>query len=162
MVHGLETMKRLNDEAVANHSPLSDLKAALQADEDYAWTWQCNLACIGMDSGGHHESANRYAAQFMKNAFGVDVTTQENWKRFESQWKKALSFNEAVEKACELLPERWEITLMLECGSGVLVLENPDCEEVKNDEFSCETEDSLSEQLHSAIKFAIENDHLFE
>ncbi len=91
MVHGLETMTRLNNEAVARamgqtRSPLSELQVALQADEDYAWSWQCNLACIGLDSGGDHETANRYAAQFIRNTFGVDVRTQENWKRFEAQW----------------------------------------------------------------------------
>lgn len=69
------------------HSPLSELQAALLADEDYAWTWLCNLACIGLDAGGDHEKANRYAAGFMKNAFGVDVTTQEHWKKFEKLWK---------------------------------------------------------------------------
>lgn len=68
------------------HNPLSELKAALQADDDYAWTWQCNLACIGKDSGGDHETANRYAAGFMKNAFDVDVRKQEHWKAFEEQW----------------------------------------------------------------------------
>lgn len=73
------------------HSPLSELKAALQANDDFAWTWLCNLACIGLDSGGTHENSNRRAAQFMKNAFDVDVTTQKNWKDFEAQW-----LNEAV------------------------------------------------------------------
>lgn len=68
------------------HSPVLELSAALRADEDYAWTWLCNLACIAIDAGGSHESANRYAAQFMKNAFGVDVRTQENWKGFEAAW----------------------------------------------------------------------------
>lgn len=67
-------------------SPLSQLKAALKNCDDFAWTWHCNLACIGLDSGGAHEVANRRAAQFMKNAFGVDVTTQENWKQLERQW----------------------------------------------------------------------------
>lgn len=80
------------------HSPLSELNAALKADEDYAWTWLCNLACIGFDSIDDmrsatekrmpHEIANRRAAQFMKNAFGVDVTTQEHWKKFEENWAK--------------------------------------------------------------------------
>ena len=69
-----------------DHTPLSDLKAALQSDDEYAWSWLCNLACIGMDSGGHHESASRYAAQFMRNTFDVDVRNQENWKTFEAQW----------------------------------------------------------------------------
>lgn len=59
------------------YSPLTELIAALKANEDYAWTWQCNLACIALDCGASHENANRRAAQFMNNAFGVDVTTQD-------------------------------------------------------------------------------------
>jgi hypothetical protein len=70
-------------------SPLAELKAALKADDDYAWTWHCNIACVGLACGGSHQEANRYAAQFMKNTFDVDVTTQENWKRFEELWAKA-------------------------------------------------------------------------
>lgn len=69
-----------------SYTPLSELKAALQIDQDYAWTWECNLACIGLDCGGSHEDANRRAAQFMKNAFDVDVTTQEHWRKFEAEW----------------------------------------------------------------------------
>lgn len=69
-------------------SPVLELSAALQADEDYAWTWLCNLACIGIDAGGSHESANRYAAQFMQNAFGVNVCNQENWKNLLLQWSE--------------------------------------------------------------------------
>lgn len=69
-----------------SHSPLFELAEALKASEDYAWTWLCNLACIGMDAGGDQESSNRYAAQFMRNCFGVDVTTQSNWKKLEEAW----------------------------------------------------------------------------
>lgn len=48
--------------------PLSDLKAALKADGDYAWTWLCNLACIALDSGGTHENSNRvWCDQDMSN-----------------------------------------------------------------------------------------------
>lgn len=71
------------------HSPLSQLKAALKADEDYAWTWLCNLACIGLDSGGTHENANRRASQFMKDAFDIDITQCQNWKQFERQWSES-------------------------------------------------------------------------
>ena len=80
-----------------DHTPVSELKAALHADPDYAWTWQCNLACIGIDSVSDisaddsiapHETANRRAAQFMSNAFGLDIRTNEHWKEFESLWAK--------------------------------------------------------------------------
>ena len=86
----LATMRYQFKEVVArvgdSYSPLSELQAALRADDDYAWTWFCNLACIGMDAGGSHEQANGYAATFMKNTFGVDVRTHERWKQFEAQW----------------------------------------------------------------------------
>lgn len=82
--------------------PLSDLKAALKADEDYAWTWLCNLACIGLDSGGTHENSNRRAAQFMKNAFDIDVTQCENWKQLELQW------SESAQPTIEAWMSDWE------------------------------------------------------
>ena len=90
---------KLRDE----HTPLSELKSALHADADYAWTWQCNLACIGIDSVSDmanvaedehltpHEAANRRAAQFMRNTFDLDIRTNEHWKEFEAQW-----MNEAI------------------------------------------------------------------
>ena len=107
MVHGLETIKKLNDEAVSNHSPLAQLKAALQADEDYAWTWLCNLACIALDSGGTHENSNRRAAQFMKNAFDIDVTQCENWKQFELQWSESSPVEEPSQAAMEIAGRVW-------------------------------------------------------
>lgn len=87
------------------HDPLAELKAAIQADEDLAWTWQCNLACIGMYCGGDNETANRYAAQFMKNVFDVDVTTQEHWKSFESQWanKASLAWTDTCDRLLTIL-----------------------------------------------------------
>lgn len=81
-----------------DHTPISELKAALHANPDYAWTWQCNLACIGIDSVSDmanlaedehltpHQTANRRAAQFMRNAFDLDIRTNERWKEFEAQW----------------------------------------------------------------------------
>ena len=79
-----------------DHTPISELTAALKADDDYAWLWLCNLACIGIDSVSDvangpvnpHEAANRRAAQFMSNAFGLDIRTSERWKEFEKLWKK--------------------------------------------------------------------------
>lgn len=50
------------------------LKNAIQKDEDYAWTWHCNIAMPFIDQGGTHEQANKAAADFMKIAFDVDVT----------------------------------------------------------------------------------------
>jgi hypothetical protein len=89
------------------HSPLSDLKAALQANEDFAWTWLCNLACIGLDAGATHENANRRAAQFMQNAFGIDVTKCENWKQFESLWAEESSEDDG-DPTLEVWMSDWE------------------------------------------------------
>ena len=86
-------------------SPLSDLKAALKADEDYAWTWLCNLACIALDSGGTHENSNRRAAQFMQNAFDIDVTQCENWKQYELQWSEPV--DEPSQLAHEIAARVW-------------------------------------------------------
>ena len=91
MVHGLETIKALNDKAVRTvlESPLDSLRDALQADQDYAWTWHCNLACIAMDAGAEHESSNRRAATFMRDAFDVDVTKTDYWKKLEIMWSES-------------------------------------------------------------------------
>lgn len=103
-----------------DHTPLSELKAALHADADYAWTWQCNLACIGIDSVSDmanvaedehltpHEAANRRAAQFMRNTFDLDIRTNEHWKEFEAQW-----MNETDDEAptLEHWLEQWEAAI---------------------------------------------------
>ena len=65
------------------------LKSAIQADNDYAWTWHCNVAMPFADEGGSHEQANRAAARFMQTCFDVDVTTFDQWKSFD--WAKEVS-----------------------------------------------------------------------
>ena len=82
----------------SSRGPLSQLKAALKSDDDYAWTWLCNLACFGLDSGGTHENSNRRAAQFMKNAFDIDVTQCENWKQFELQWSEPPEVDQTLDE----------------------------------------------------------------
>jgi len=62
------------------------MNAAIQADSDYAWSWHCNVAMPFQDEGGTHEQANRAAARFMQTAFGVDVTTFDQWLAFD--WAK--------------------------------------------------------------------------
>jgi hypothetical protein len=52
-----------------------DLRAAIQADPGYAWSWHCNVACSAMDEGLDHPAANRAAARFMFVCFGVDTST---------------------------------------------------------------------------------------
>lgn len=58
------------------------LQKAIQDDRSYAWSWHCNVAVVFIDEGGTHEQSNRAAARFMRTAFGVDVTTFDEWKSF--------------------------------------------------------------------------------
>lgn len=57
------------------------LRKAMREDSSYAWSWQCNVAMAAVDAGATHRQANVHAAQFMRNAFGVDVTASEEWKK---------------------------------------------------------------------------------
>jgi hypothetical protein len=47
------------------------LSKAFKADPEYAWTWHCNIAMAAKDEGMEHKAANRAAARFMYNAFGI-------------------------------------------------------------------------------------------
>lgn len=53
---------------------MNALKAAIQDDPGYAWSWHCNVTCCAMDEGVEHDAANRIAARFMKLAFDVDTS----------------------------------------------------------------------------------------
>ena len=71
----------------------ASIRDALQADEGYAWSWQCNLAMAFYDSWTNenrpadiHRKANEGAARFMYNLFGVDVKTFEAYKALEKDW----------------------------------------------------------------------------
>lgn len=122
MVHGLETNKRLNDEAVANaRGPLDSLKAAIHADSDYAWAWLYNLACIASDAGATHEDSNRRAAQFMRNAFGFDVTQCENWKQLESQWDDQKPSQVAREIAARVWCDHEMSTVVMDVEAAVQI-----------------------------------------
>ena len=55
-------------------SPAALLGAQLRRDPGFAWGWQCNLAMMAVDAGADHREANRWAADFLKRAFSVDVT----------------------------------------------------------------------------------------
>lgn len=52
---------------------MGQLRAALQSDPDYAWGWHCNIAMAAFDEGLDREAANRAAARFLKNCFGIDT-----------------------------------------------------------------------------------------
>ena len=47
------------------------LSKAFKNDPDYAWSWHCNIAMAAKDEGMKHKAANRAAARFMYNAFGI-------------------------------------------------------------------------------------------
>ena len=60
------------------------LKAALLADDEYAWSWHCNLAMPIMDS--IHCSpvqANKAGADLMQYLFGIDVRKFKEWHHDE-------------------------------------------------------------------------------
>ena len=73
-----------------------------------------------------------------------------------------MTMNEAFEYACQHLPERWDISIKLERGSGCLTLNAPNCCDVVNDEFCSESDDSLATQLVNAVVYAVGHDHLFD
>jgi len=75
-----------NDPLVA-HS-FNVVKAAMQADSSYAWSWHCNIAMAMFDEGVPHETANRGAVRFMQMAFDVDTSASEEFKSLETQWKE--------------------------------------------------------------------------
>ena len=66
---------------------VSTLTKAIQVDDDFAWTWHCNIAMPMIDEGVHPIHANMGAARFMSIAFGVDVTASDQWK----SWLKNLA-----------------------------------------------------------------------
>lgn len=47
--------------------------AALRADADYAWSWQCNVAMAAYDAGCPIGVANEGAARFLQILAGVDT-----------------------------------------------------------------------------------------
>jgi hypothetical protein len=54
-------------------------------DEEYAWSWQCNLAMPIMDAiGCTHEQANVAAAHLMQHLWGHDITTHRYY-----EWPKS-------------------------------------------------------------------------
>lgn len=75
------------------NTAISLLSEQMQSDPDYAWSWQCNLAMMAYDAGADHEQANRQAAQFMKNLFGVNIPIicPVEWGSLAEDWEsKAL------------------------------------------------------------------------
>lgn len=52
---------------------------SMQEDDDYAWSWHCNLAMSAQDNGVDHKAANKSAALFMKWCFNVDMTKHPHY-----------------------------------------------------------------------------------
>jgi hypothetical protein len=70
-------------EPVTATTPVQDaimtLGEAMRKDSDFAWTWHCNVAMAAADAGAPVRQANERAADFMRNAFGVDIRASEHW-----------------------------------------------------------------------------------
>ncbi len=56
------------------------LRRAMQKDIDYAWSWHCNVAMAAFDAGAPIREAHERAADFICNAFDVDVRASDQWK----------------------------------------------------------------------------------
>lgn len=55
------------------------IKKAIHDDPEYAWGWHCNIAMAAYDEGLNHDKANKAAARFMYNCFGIDMTKNEHY-----------------------------------------------------------------------------------
>ena len=64
------------------------LKAAIQADEGYAWSWHCNLAMPAYDVGVSHKQANEAAANIMLTIFGTDTSQSTLYQQTMSQYNE--------------------------------------------------------------------------
>jgi hypothetical protein len=60
--------------SVSIQAALGAIKAAMQKDYDYAWSWHCVMACAAQDEGLNHEAGNRAAARLMRMAFDIDTS----------------------------------------------------------------------------------------
>lgn len=83
--HNADATKTANPSETPNSSlPVAELvkglSQAMQHDQDLAWTWHCSIAMASCDEGACPSVANLAAARFMRIAFGVDVTTFDQWK----------------------------------------------------------------------------------
>jgi hypothetical protein len=56
------------------------MRSLMQTDESWAWSWHCNLAMMAIDAGADRLSANCGAANFMRQAFEIDMTTSHLYR----------------------------------------------------------------------------------
>jgi len=76
-----------------------ELKAAMQADPEYAWSWHCNFAMPIMDASGiSHEKANKAAAHLMQHVFDYDITTHPHYQYDKSGAQQYAEFRIAAER----------------------------------------------------------------
>ena len=68
---------------------MDHLRGTLKADPDYAWAWHSNIAMAAVDEGMEREAANRAAARFMKNCFGVDTLSDG---RADDEWPDIIAW----------------------------------------------------------------------
>ena len=65
---------------MSKQAPFYELRDAVRAHPEYAWTLQCNLAVPIMDElRCTHLSANLAAARIMRLWFGIDITKNPCW-----------------------------------------------------------------------------------
>ena len=91
------------------------LSQAMQKDQDLAWTWHCNIAAGSLDEGVDHKTANLAAARFMSIAFGVDMTTFEEWKRFD--WAAYRKIETPVDEPTPWTPKVGERVVLKATGA---------------------------------------------
>jgi len=74
----------------------STLKAAIQGDPEYAWSWHCNLAVPILDRSHGlltQRQANEIAADLVQHFFGVDIRANGNWQASLANWGEGFAQN---------------------------------------------------------------------
>lgn len=80
--------------------PFTALKAAINADPEYAWGWHCNLAVPIMDAACvSHDLANQAAALIMRQLFDCDITTHPHYEGKKSPAQEYFEMRVDAERA---------------------------------------------------------------
>lgn len=77
-----DAIKKATDQTEINYTKicLDGLTNAIKKDEDYAWTWYCNINMPMQDEGVSFYHASIASAHIMKHIFDVDITKSDYWK----------------------------------------------------------------------------------
>ena len=67
---------------------------AIHEDQDYAWTWLCNLAMMAQDAGAANAEANKRAANFLYNIFGYRAWAVNDTYKEHIKAGQQVSFSE--------------------------------------------------------------------